>query len=261
MTMTKSAIVFGAGNVGRGFLGQLFSETGCEVTFVDVDEPLVAAMQARGRYTIRLVDNDWMQEVTVAPVRALLAGDEEAVAAHVATADIAATAVGVRALPFVAPLVAAGIARRVADGNTTPLNIIICENLKGAAATVRGMVLDHLPAELRPYLYSHIGFVDTVIGRMIPPLSPELRDIDPTLIIVEPYKELPVDRAAWIGPVPPVVGLEPCDNFPAYTSAQALHPQLRARGAGLPWLRTRPRVRLAGAGRPNHPPAVRRSDG
>lgn len=110
--MTQSSLVFGAGNVGRGFLGQLFAESGYEVVFVDVDQPLVAAMQTRGQYTIRLVDNDWMQEVTVAPVCALLAGETEAVAAHVATADIAATAVGVRALPFVAPLVAAGIARR-----------------------------------------------------------------------------------------------------------------------------------------------------
>ena len=40
----------------------------------------------------------------------------------------------------------------------------------------------------------HIGFVDTVIARMVPPLTPELRAQDPSLIIVEPYKELPVDR-------------------------------------------------------------------
>ena len=216
--MTQSSLVFGAGNVGRGFLGQLFAESGYEVVFVDVDQPLVAAMQTRGQYTIRLVDNDWMQEVTVAPVCALLAGETEAVAAHVATADIAATAVGVRALPFVAPLVAAGIARRAAAGNEMPLNIIICENLKDAATTFRSMVLDVLPAELHEYLNGHIGFVDTVIGRMIPPLAPELRAEDPTLIIVEPYKELPVDRATWIGSMPQVVGMEACDNFPAYTA-------------------------------------------
>lgn len=216
--MSPFAAIFGAGNVGRGFLGQLFSESGYEVVFIDVDELLVAAMQMRGRYMIRLVDNDWMQEVVVAPVRAVLASDADTVAAEVASADIAATAVGVRALPFVAPLVAAGIARRAAGGNTTPLNIIICENLKDAAATFRGMVLDHLPADMHPFLNSHIGFVDTVIGRMIPPLSSELRADDPTLIIVEPYKELPVERAAWIGAAPPVVGLEACDNFPAYTA-------------------------------------------
>ena len=143
---------------------------------------------------------------------------------QVAAADIAATAVGVRALPFVAPLVAAGIARRAAAGNTTPLNIIICENLKDAAATFRGMVLDHLPAELRPYLDSHIGFVDTVIGRMIPPLLPELRADDPTLIIVEPYKELPVDRARLDRAGAAGGGTGGVRQLPGLHRAQALHP-------------------------------------
>lgn len=216
--MTQSSIIFGAGNVGRGFLGQLFSQSGYEVVFVDVDEPLVRELAQRGRYTIRLVDNDWQEEVTVAPVRALLASDADAVAQAVASAGIAATAVGVRALPFVAPLVADGVAQRAAAGIEVPLNLIICENLKGAAATFRAMVEQHLPASLHPYLRDHIGFVDTVIGRMVPPPTPELRAADPTLIAVEPYKELPVDRAGLIGPAPQVVGMEVCDNFPAYTA-------------------------------------------
>ncbi len=216
--MDSSAIIFGAGNVGRGFLGQLFSESGHEVVFVDVDEPLVRGLAQRGRYTIRLVDNEWLEEVTVAPVAALLAGDTDAVAQAVATARIAATAVGVRALPFVAPVLAAGIAQRAAAGVDAPLNIIVCENLKDAAATLRGMVKQHLPASLHPYLCDHIGFVDTVIGRMVPPLTPELRAADPTLILVEPYKVLPVDRSGWLGPAPQVVGLDLCDNFPAYTA-------------------------------------------
>lgn len=216
--MNLSAVIFGAGNVGRGFLGQLFSESGHEVVFVDVDEPLVRGLAQRGRYAIRLVDNDWLEEVTATPVAALLASDADAVAGAVAAASFAATAVGVRALPFVAPLVATGIAQRAAAGVHTPLNIIICENLKDAAAILRGMVKQHLPASLHPYLRDHIGFVDTVIGRMVPPLTPELRAADPTLILVEPYKVLPVDRSSWLGPAPQVVGLELCDNFPAYTA-------------------------------------------
>jgi mannitol-1-phosphate 5-dehydrogenase len=185
---------------------------------VDVDEELVSALARRKQYTIRLVDNDWLEEVTVAPVRALLAGDVDGVAQAVAAAGIAATAVGVRALPFVAPVLAAGIAQRAAAGVDAPLNVVVCENLKDAAATFRSMVQQHLPASLHPYLRSHIGFVDTVIGRMVPPPTPELRAEDPTLIVVEPYKELPVDRAGLIGPTPQIVGLEACDNFPAYTA-------------------------------------------
>ena len=40
-------------------MGQLFSESGYEVTFVDVDRPLLDALNGRGRYTIpRLVTNE-----------------------------------------------------------------------------------------------------------------------------------------------------------------------------------------------------------
>lgn len=218
MTLHPSAIMFGAGNVGRGFLGQLFSESGCEVTFVDVDDQLIAALNSKGHYTIRLVDNDSAEVVEVGPVRALHASQAEAVAEAVTRASIGATAVGVRALPHIAPLLAQGVARRAAAGVSEPLNLIICENLKDAAATFRAMVLEHLPAEHHDYLDRQIGFVDTVIGRMIPPLSPELRAQDPSLIIVEPYKELPVDRQGLVGSIPEIVGMEPCDNFPAYTA-------------------------------------------
>jgi mannitol-1-phosphate 5-dehydrogenase len=49
-----TAVIFGAGSVGRGFLGQLFNESGYEVVFVDVDEVLVEALARQGTYTLRL---------------------------------------------------------------------------------------------------------------------------------------------------------------------------------------------------------------
>jgi len=216
--MRGKAVIFGAGNVGRGFLGQLFSESGYPVTFVDVDEPLIAAFNARGHYTIRLVSNEHTEEVTVGPTSGLLSSDKGPVAEAVAEASLGATAVGARALPYVAPAVAAGITLRAAHGLTAPLNIIVCENLKGAASIFRGMVSKHLDDMQRSYMAEYVGFVDTVIGRMVPELSPELRAQDPSLIIVEPYKELPVDRAGFVGDIPCVVGMEPCDNFALYTA-------------------------------------------
>jgi len=216
--MTKPAVIFGAGNVGRGFLGQLFCESGYQVVFVDIDEPLIAALNTRRGYTIRLVQDDWSEEITVSPVRALHAGETDAVTGAMAQASIAATAVGVRSLPHIAPLVAGGIARRAESSVGAPLNIIVCENLKDAAATFRRMVCGHLPPAYHDYLRAHVGFVDTVIGRMVPPPTPEMRAQDPSLIVVEPYKELPVDRRGFVGPVPEIVGLEPCENFAAYTA-------------------------------------------
>ena len=213
----KQAIIFGAGNIGRGFIGQLYSESDYEVTFVDVDRPLLDTLNERGRYTIRLVTNAQTVEVTVGPVRALHSGDLDAVAEAVSRAEIGATAVGAGILKHIAPAVAAGIARRAQLGVTAPFNLILCENLHGAAAIFRAMVLAALPAEHHAYLAAHIGFVDTVIARMVPPLTPEMRAQDPSLIIVEPYKELPVDRDGFIGAPPPIVGMIPYAPFSFFT--------------------------------------------
>jgi mannitol-1-phosphate 5-dehydrogenase len=213
----KQAIIFGAGNIGRGFMGQLFSESGYEVTFVDVDRPLLDTLNERGRYTIRLVTNDQTEEVTVGPVQALHSGDLDAVAEAVSRAEIGATAVGAGILKHIAPAVAAGIARRAQLRISTPFNLILCENLHGAAAIFRAMVLAALPAEHNAYLAASIGFVDTVIARMVPPLTPELRAQDPSLILVEPYKELPVDRDSFVGAPPPIVGMIPFSPFAFFT--------------------------------------------
>ncbi|NOY82378.1 MAG: mannitol-1-phosphate 5-dehydrogenase [Kiritimatiellaeota bacterium] len=214
----QSAIVFGAGNIGRGFIGQLFSESGRHVTFVDVDAEIVEALVARGSYRIETVFNERRTEYRVGPVTALNGNDLEAVAEAVARAEIGATAVGVRALPYVVPNIAAGIVKRAVAGETRPLNLIICENLKNAAAEVRRMVRDRLPPEFVDYFTSRIGFVDTVIGRMVPRPTPEMRAADPTFIRVEPYKELPVDRAGFVGPVPRIEAMTAHSNFAVFTA-------------------------------------------
>jgi mannitol-1-phosphate 5-dehydrogenase len=213
----KQAVIFGAGNIGRGFLGQLFSESGYSVAFIDIDQPLLDVFNRRGAYTIRLVTNDATEEVAVGPVRAVNARDVDAVAQAVCGAEIGATAVGAGALKYIAPAVAQGIEQRARDGVVLPFNLIICENLKGAAAIFRDMVKAALPAGDYAYMDEHVGFVDTVIARMVPPLTPELRAQDPSLVIVEPYKELPVDRNGFVGDPPQIVGMIPFAPFSFFT--------------------------------------------
>ena len=214
----NEAIIFGAGNIGRGFIGQLFCESGCRVTFVDVDDALVAAMNRDGTYRLQTVFNDDVQDYRIGPVRALhgvkQAGD---VAEAVASAEIGATAVGANALRFLVPNLLAGLKLRQ-ERQLAPFNLILCENLKGAAAAFRRMVELQAPAELKNYLRAEVGFVDTVIGRMVPAPTPEMRALDVSFIKVEPYKELPVDKAGFAGPVPEIVAMTAYENFPVFTA-------------------------------------------
>lgn len=264
MTADRTAVVFGAGSVGRGFLGQLFSESGYCVVFVDVDDPLVEALNARRCYTLRLAGVDETVDLNVGPVRAVDGRDTAEVADEVARASLMATAVGARALQAIAKPIADGIAQRAQDGSVQPLNVIICENLHDAPELLRTYVCDHLPPE-RVSLVDGIGFVPAVIARMSPVPTPEQRAQDPSLIVAEPYKVLPVDREAFVGAVPAVVGMEPVTPFLAYTERKlyvhnAAHAMLGYLGyqEGLefgfealehPWIRARLDRALAESGR------------
>jgi len=212
----KTAVLFGAGCVGRGFLGQLLSESGYTLTFVEIDEPLIAALNARRAYTLRLMENDRCEDLVISAARTLCSRADETLVTALSETSLVTTAVGVRSLPDIAPLIAAGIVRRAERDVTAPLNILICENMQDASGTFKAMVLAHVPIALHAYTEAHIGFVDVVIGRTIPRPTPEMREADCSYIIADTYKKLPVNRSRFVGPLPEIAGLLPTDDFTAY---------------------------------------------
>ena len=209
------AVQFGAGNIGRGFLGQLFFESGYQTTFIDVIDDVVGLIHTRREYPLRIVDEQ-SQTLTIGDVDALNASDVSGAASAVAEADFAATAVGVNALPHVAPLIARGIAARFEHGGAAPLNFIVCENMIDAGPYLREQVRTHLDARFHGALDEQVGFVEASIGRMVPIMTSAMKAEDPLLVCVEPFCELPVDAQGFKGAVPPLNHMQPMDNFKAY---------------------------------------------
>lgn len=233
----KRALQFGAGNIGRGFLGQLYYESGYATTFVDVLSDVVQALNERSEYPLRIVD-EVSQTMCIRNVSALHAGNVNAVAQAIADADLAATAVGVNVLPKVAPTIARGIERRFANPSAPPLNFIVCENLIGAGPFLREKVREHLDPQFHGALVEQVGFVEASIGRMVPIMTEKERAEDPLLICVEAYCELPVDREAFKGPVPELVNLLPKKDFGAYVERKLfVHNLSHATAAYLGYLR------------------------
>ena len=142
----KKAVMYGAGNIGRGFIGALLSRSGYEVAFVDVAMPVVQALQEQHTYPVRYVSNDGYEDVWTRNVTAVDGTDAEAVATAIAECDIMATAVGVRVLKFIVPNIVAGLRKRWAE-NRGALNIIICENLMNANHVLEGMLKEQLTEE------------------------------------------------------------------------------------------------------------------
>lgn len=200
------AVIFGAGSVGRGFIGQLFCEAGWGVTFVDVAPTLIDALASDGCYPHVTVSTSASVRTVISPVTAIAAGDVDATVAALVAADAAATAVGARVLGFVAPVLAQAIAARIERGKP-PLNVLLCENLHGAADVVRAMLEQQLPDLPAAVLDANVGLLETSIGRMIPVPDPATLASEPTVIFAEPYKQLPYDVAAVRGAPLDVPGL------------------------------------------------------
>jgi mannitol-1-phosphate 5-dehydrogenase len=65
----KKAVMYGAGNIGRGFIGKVFSESGYEVCFIDVDDRIVSEINRKKEYPVKIVANYGNSEQLVKNVR------------------------------------------------------------------------------------------------------------------------------------------------------------------------------------------------
>ena len=207
----KQAIHFGAGNIGRGVIGELLVQSGYEVTFVDVNEELVETINAKKAYNIQIV-GDEPQTIHIEHVKAINSNTNlEDLLTAIVHADIVTTAIGPNILKFIAPNIAKGLERRVKE-NTTPLNIIACENMVGGSTVLKNFVYEHLSDEAKPLVDAYIGFPDAAVDRIVPLQHNE----EPLLVQVEPYCVWDVNRPQAKGEVPEIKGLTWVDNLQAY---------------------------------------------
>ena len=209
------AVMYGGGNIGRGFIGALLSQSGYEVTFIDVAEPVVKHLQEKRCYPIRYVSSQGYEDVLVENVTAVNGNDAEAASNVIAQCDIMATAVGARILKFIIPNIVAGLRKRWAEG-CRPLNIIICENLMDANLVIEGMIKEQLTEEEKALFDQTVGLVEASIGRMVPVQTEEMKDGEPMRVCVERYGFLPTDKAAFKGGVPEIRNMVPFEPFDFY---------------------------------------------
>ncbi|MCH1884203.1 mannitol-1-phosphate 5-dehydrogenase [Agrococcus sp. ARC_14] len=182
------AVHFGAGNIGRGFVGLLLHRAGYEVTFVDVNPELIGMLQTADVYQVREVGGD----ATVHTVSGFTGidskADPAAAAQAVADADVVTCAVGPTVLRFIAPVIREGLALRSGQ----PVVVMACENAIGATDTLRDLVLEGAPT-----LASKAVFANTAVDRIIPPQDPAGLDV-----VVEDFFEWSIDRTPFAGDEP-----------------------------------------------------------
>ncbi len=212
--MSKKLVLFGAGKIGRAFVGQLFSRAGYEVVFLDIKQELVDLLDQNGQYRILIKGDGSDAEILVKSIRALYSECSDIVANEIASADVLATAVGKRSLPDVAGVLAYGLRERARKSPQNPLDVIMAENLKDASQFMKQELMRHLPDSFDVDKY--VGLIETNIGKTVPEVSRELLKDDPLVLVTEPYNTLILDKMGFKNPIPDVEGLAPKENIKAW---------------------------------------------
>ncbi len=208
----KKLVQWGAGNIGRSFIGQIFGRNGCRVIFVDVNDELIRALSESGSYNVVSVSSRGREAITVSGVEALHAGDTERLNEAILEADYLSFSVGKNILPKAAPQAAAAIARRYALRPEAPLDIIIAENVHDGADLMRSLLSEHLPPSFP--VESYLGFVETSLGKMVPIQSGQ----DILTVYAEPFNTLILDRNGFRGELPDFPEIKAVAPISAYVA-------------------------------------------
>lgn len=207
----RNAIHFGAGNIGRGFIGKLLADAGIHVTFADVNKAVVEKLAEDKQYQVKVVGED-CQIDTVTNVTGILSNGSEIIS-EIGNADLITTAVGPTVLDIIAKTLAEGIETRIVSGNTSPLNVIACENMVRGTTHLKSEVFKYLSEQVKPQVEELVGFVDSAVDRIVPPAEASDNILDVT---VESFSEWIVDQGQFKGEVPNIAGMEKTDNLMAF---------------------------------------------
>lgn len=189
----KKAVHFGAGNIGRGFIGALFSQSGYHVVFVDIADQIINQLNEEKQYNVKLA-TDEQETITIQNVSGLnnLKQENEVIEA-IKEATFLTTAIGPNILPRIAPLIAKGLAARV-EANDEKLYVIACENQISATDLLKGYIVEHLDEATKEKVLANVSFMNSAVDRIVP-IQNNQGSLD---VLVEPYHEWVVETRVEI---------------------------------------------------------------
>lgn len=210
----KKILIFGAGKIGRSFIGQIFSRSGYEVVFVDISEAVISALNKEKSYEVHFVSECREEIIMVENVRGIHASDTQDIIREITQTDLVASCVGKNGLSYIIPTLAKGIQKRHRSSPQRPLDFIIAENMREAGHHVKTALLRELPENFP--ISDYVGLVETSIGKMVPDLSKTGLGKSILTVYAEPYNTLIADKKGFRSDIPDIVWLQTKENMKAW---------------------------------------------
>ena len=181
---------FGAGNIGRGFIGELLNKSGYHITFVDINKEVVNDLKYRDIYTIKILDEN-IEEIELNNFDALnIAEEKEELYKAIGEVELVTTSIGPNVLPIIAKDIAEGLKLKVANNNTKLLDIIACENMIEGSDFLKQEIYKQLTAEEQKFVEAYVGFPNSAVDRIVPAQKHD----DVLLVEVEKFCEWVIEE-------------------------------------------------------------------
>lgn len=162
--MQMNAVHFGAGNIGRGFIGSLLHHSGYHVCFIDINEEVIHKLNEEKSYEVVFIDEQDSKEV-IDHVSAIPITNANEIIDSIVKADVITTAVWVKMLREIAEVIAKGLLKRMKT-NQKPLNIIACENAMNASSVLKAEVYRYFTDDEKNAMDGVISFPNVAIDRI-----------------------------------------------------------------------------------------------
>ena len=181
---------FGAGNIGRGFIGELLNKSGYHITFVDINKAVVNDLKRRDTYTIKILDEN-IEKIELNNFDALnIAEEKEELYKAIGEVELVTTSIGPNVLPIIAKDIAEGLKLKVANNNTKLLDIIACENMIEGSDFLKQEIYRQLTEEEQKFVEVYVGFPNSAVDRIVPAQKHD----DVLLVEVEKFCEWVIEE-------------------------------------------------------------------
>lgn len=211
-----NAVIFGGGKIARGFIAHLLSRSGFFITFVEVNETLVKALNEKGRYYVNVMGNpeksQWITNFACIQLR-----DVAGIAKALETADIAFTSVGGKNLDNLAGVIGEAYQLMDVKALDREFTIVTCENWKEPGKQLKNSIQKVLAdSERRKIFEAQIGISEAVIMRSGVEATEEVKQIDANAVSVTDFWELPIDKNRMKGKLIAFEGVNYKEDFAGF---------------------------------------------